>query len=287
MMRSPESAVSDRPQVTAGGIETMVVAESFTDRRPGLGLGDPLRLGSIDRSPFVMLQHFGMEWQQDLRTVLTEAVTDLDRPWFWLPPLALCGPVGVGRTHVVRRLAHLLGVPHAMLDMCGPAGLDLLMPRRRGPDVLPPALPILAMAAGQCANPIVTVSHVEEAEPEVQRMLARMIDPQTSDRWLDYSTGSSINLSRVSWVVEVHNPAGVLPALMRLLRRVNLEWPKPHNRDLFLLEVLAEAALDAGMIEPASSKLSAGLDRLRAARGTCRTCILYAEAQAWLQSKVE
>lgn len=265
---------------------TMVVAESFSATPPSLGLGAALALlggGSEARSRMEM--QLGFKWQPELLGNVQSATwraRNSDEPWFTMQPMLLCGDEGVGRTHVARRLAQLATLPHAVFDLSGDLGTGHFRRRPRGPDLILPPPPVLAMAVSRCANPLVTVMGVDEADADAQRNLARMIDPETAGRWVDHATGSVVDLRQVSWMVQSRDPASVIPQLRRLFVPVELTWPARGDVPLHMVEVLAEAAFDAGLSDRVGERVDEGLqqlDRIGSHRSTAR---LYARANAWL-----
>ena len=271
----------DRPGDGAGGVAapTMVVAESFSAIPPLLGLGASLALlgGGTDARSRMEMQ-LGFTWQPDLLAHVRLAsgrAGDADRRWFSMQPTLLCGDEGVGRTHVARRLAQLATLPHAVFHLPGGIGAELFRRQPRGPDVFLPPPPVLAMAASGCANPMISVTGIDEADAEAQRNLARMIDPETAGRWVDHATGSVVDLRQVSWMVQAKEPASVIPQLRRLLEPIELNWPARADVPLHMVEVIAEAALDAGRSDRVGERIGEGLQQLERIVSYRSTAQLY------------
>lgn len=259
----------------------MVVAEPFTQNGTPLGIGDALALRGGDPATLARLRNdIATGWRPDLGGVLAMALLGAESgasPWLTVPPLLLCGPAGVGRTHVARRFAHLAGAPHVVMDLAGPDAGGLIRHGANGPDLILPSVPVLAMAAGRCANPVVTVTGIEELPPEGQRDIAAMIDPSTAGRWVDYAAKAMIDLRQVNWFVQCRDPHGFSPALLRLLHPVELSWP--DDIDLHLVEVLAEAAIDRGVIDQVGDLVGDLLEHLRMAAQRRSTAEIYLRAQ--------
>lgn len=271
--------VPARAEMTAA----MIAGESFTRRAPRLGMGEPLDLRGGDSHALLRALELGFEWQLDLRNAAQAAFASasVDGAWFKLDPLLLLGEPGVGRTHVARRLAHVAGVPHVALDLTDSSGLDQLWPRPCGPDLILPSLPVLAMALGGCANPLVSVVGIERLDGGAQRKFASLLEPELASRWVDYATGATVDLRQVSWIVQCSNEASLAPALRRLLRPIELVWPDPRHLPLHHAEVLAEAAIDLGVIDRIRDRAAEGLRRIAGADPRS-TAALYERASRWL-----
>lgn len=280
---------------TGGGDATtaaaMIVAESLSSIPVPLGLALPLSLRGGDPEAQSRL-HLGLGfcWQSQLLPSVHRAIRrsgDAASPWFTLPPLLVCGAAGVGRTHFARRLAQLAGLPHVGLDLSDPAGTEQLRQRPRGPDLVLPSLPVLAMAVSGCANPVISIAGLDGADLETQGELAKMIDPRTGARWVDFATRSTVDLRQISWIVQCRDPSMISPALLGLLSRVELHWPEPHELPLHLAEVLAEAAIDAGVIDRVEHRVAEGLIHLQRASGSRSTARLYESARHWVRTAIE
>lgn len=265
---------------------SVVVAHGFAAGAPPLGLAAalPLRGGGC-RTRDRLTSDLGFAWQTELRRVIKRAVIreePVEADWFTLPPLLLCGPAGVGRTHVARRVAELAGLPHVGVAVGGAWGVEQLRPRGCGPDLLLPSAPVLAMAVSRCANPVISVSVAEAFDPEDQAELARMIDPATAGRWVDYACGATVDLRHINWMVQAHEPGELAPSLLRLLQPVRLRFPEAADAPLHLVEVLAEAAIDLGVIERVGGRAREGVEHLSRLAGEVSTARIYAAARQWL-----
>jgi hypothetical protein len=264
---------------------SVVVAQGFAADAPPLGLAAALPLGGGgDRARDRLTSELGFRWQADLRSVIERSVTRR-ADWLALPPLLLCGPTGVGRTHVARRVAELAGLPHVGVAVGGLSGIEQLRPSGCGPDLLLPSAPVLAMAVSRCANPVVSVYDVGTLDAHGQAELARMIDPETAGRWVDYACGATVDLRQVNWMVQTHEPGALVPPLLRLLQPVWLRFPEGADAPLHLAEVLAEAAIDLGVIERVGSRAADGVEHLSRLRGEASTARIYAAARQWLDAQ--
>ncbi len=266
----------------------MTVAHGFSARQPSLGFGSALALrGGSGPDVHRMVLEMDFSWQPALSAVFADA---LDRsrsstsPWITTAPVLLLGEKGVGRTHVARRFAHLAGVPHITFDLEDVEVVERLQGVSRGPDVLIPTAPVLAMAASRCANPVVTVVGADTVTEEVQMNLARMIDPSTSDRWADRSVGATVDLRQVSWFVQAHRPELLAAPLFHLLRPIELIWPFGTDRLLHVAEVIAEVMADENERPPTGDHLKSLIDSLHRNPSTLATSALYEAARQALRS---
>ena len=286
----PTSKGVPAPVGDASGEAAVLVAQSFSTGLPPLGLDGALALrGGDPRARERLAFELGFGWQPAFRAVVEHAIVRSSGPdptWFALPPLLLCGPSGVGRTHVARRVAELAGVPHVGLDLSGPGGAGQLRPSTRGPDLLIPSAPVLAMAVARCANPIISVFGAEMLDGEGQAELARMIDPSSAERWVDYACGATVDLRHVSWMIQGHEPGALAPSLLRLLHPVELQWPERHELPLHLAEVLAEAAIDLGVVERVGRRADEAITHLSRRHGPLATAPIYDAAQQWLRANL-
>ncbi len=276
---------------TDGSPASVLVAQNFASGMPPLGLGVPLPLRGGDPGARERLTtDLGFGWQAELRGVLDRAA-DLaaiaGKDWLSLPALLLCGPEGVGRTHVARRIAELAGVPHVSVTVGGPFGIEQLRPIGCGPDLRLPSAPVLAIAVSQCANPIVTISGTDMLDAGGQDELARMLDPATAERWVDYSCRATVDLRHVNWMIQSHDPSALAPSLLRLVEPVWLRPPEGCDVLLHLVEVLAEAAIDRGVVDRLGALAGEGLAHLSRHRGPRTTAEIYAAAAQWLDAQFQ
>ena len=267
---------------------SVMVAQTFTsDRLPlGLEVALPLRGGHCPRH--ARMNDLGLGWQRELRVVMETAAAGVrsDAGWFELPPLLLWGPTGAGRTHIARSIARAAGLPHVAVMVGGTMGLEQLRPSACGPDLLLPSAPVLAMAVSRCANPVVCIHGAETLDAAGQVELARMIDPASAGRWIDYACGATIDLRHVNWIVQGGEPGSLVPALQALLRPVRLRVPEGDEVPLLLVEVLAEAAIDLGLIERVGCHARDGLDHLSRLPGPHSTARIYEAARHWLETHI-
>ncbi|WP_334656085.1 hypothetical protein [Sphingomonas panaciterrae] len=283
----------DRPPAIASKVSagaSAVIAESFAGEPSPLGLSTALELrGGSGRDRERLTFDLGFGWQEELRAAVgcgLARFAGTEGGWFALPPLLLRGPAGVGRTHVARRIADLAGLPHVGVAVGGPLGMEQLRPSGCGPDLVLPSAPVLAMAVSRCANPVVSVYGVEALDAAGQAELARMIDPETAGRWVDYACGATVDLRHVNWMIQGQEPEALTAHLLRLLRPVELRFPVGRDVPLHLAEILAEAAVDLGVIDRVGPRAEEGIAYLARLQGASSTARTYAAARQWLETQL-
>ncbi len=275
-------------QLVSGALGvTMTIAEPFTSGHASLGFDTPLSLrGGDDGSLRRLALELGFSWQQQLLPVIAAAVTRIQSgkgPWLTFPPMMLHGEIGVGRTHIARRLAQLGGLPHVRLDLGDAVGLEQIRPSSWGPDLVLPSLPVLTMAVSRCANPMISVVGLDRVDQAAQQLLATMIHPDTAGRWVDRVADGAVDLRQISWMVQVDDPYRLTPALQGLLTPIELFWPGPDDIRDHLIEVLAEAAIDLGVIDRVGARATTVLPYLLNASRQRSTAQIYEEASRRLR----
>ncbi|MCD2323060.1 hypothetical protein LQ953_03410 [Sphingomonas sp. IC-56] len=225
-------------------VATAIVGRSYTSRPMSLGLEAPLPVLGGSRAAIDGLRLADFSWQPDVPSLLESAIRSAETGRMNFGAVLLEGEAGAGRTHLARRLSHLAGLPHVLLDLGAPDGMQQLWQSRRGPDLVLPSAPVLAMAAARCANPVISVTGIEQLGADAQGHLARMIDPHEAVAWRDHAAGGTVDLSQVSWMIQSHVPGLLSPRLAALLRPVRLRWPSDDDLPLHAVEVAAEAAID-------------------------------------------
>jgi hypothetical protein len=231
---------------------SVVVARAFDGATPPLGLDQPLALlGGSALSPAVLPGAIGLDWLPQVQDVVGRASLAMarqDAGFFRMPPTALTGSKGSGRTHVASRIARSAGLPLLRIDVGGEHGAERLLPPGRDRDYVAPSPIVVCMAATRCANPIVLLGGVEFARDETIELLASMMDPAGSARWTEEALACSIDLRGISWLLSLPGP-GVVPAgLGHLVHESANAGVKGQDGDrLRKLSILLEVMEDFGV----------------------------------------
>ena len=247
-MGVPEESNALQPTQSPGAASSpsMQVADPLHEADPPLGLYAPLPLLGGDRfgNPGIAAS-LGCEWNVELLDAIAAAETHqqtMCRHWFRMDPVILTGPRGAGRTQVARRIAWAAGVPHIPINVAGKA--QALGAARRGPTPALPSIISMGMAVSRCANPIIDVSGVEDADADVLERLALLIDP-VRGRLFDEALDVAIDLSEATWLIQLPPSHDVPPQLKDLTSVVTLALPTDDRwMELAWIESLSEAAYD-------------------------------------------
>lgn len=247
----------------AAALPGMVVGRTLDGSTPPLGLGEPFALLGGDRlGPDGIPLRIMHDHQPTFRRWVTEtcrASLEAERPWFRGRPLLLSG-TGTGRTHAARWLAHVVGVPHGVVNLSDPVIALNVAASGRVNEALWATPTTVAMAATRCANPVVTVVGADQAGDDVLAGLASMIDPEGGRTWSEDQLGVLVDLGEVTWIIQCDRP-GALPAGIRdHATAVTLQHPRRTTESTLVLSVMLEAMADLG-IDPADRRF--GWRRLR------------------------
>jgi hypothetical protein len=223
-----------------------VVARGFSEQPLPLALDRRLELrGRRCLSPDRMLS-LPLNWASDLIGHVAQACWDQSsqsRPWFWMPPTALSGGSGVGRTHIGRTLARHAGVPFAVMDARNASGAARTASGAGSPDVAVPSAIVLAMASSGCANPIILVTGIDDATQEEAEAIASMIAQESAPRWVDEAIEAVVDLSDVSWLIQTDAQA-LPPSFPAEMSVIDLTKPNRVQAPLLAFSLIAEVAAD-------------------------------------------
>ena len=268
-------------------VPTTVVARSFGGGAVPLGLDRPLELRGGDRiSPCGVPSALPLDWHPELLGIVASACRErvlMEEPWFTLPPLALDGEHGVGRTHVARQIARHAGLPFLSVDVSGSWGEEHSGSGRQHSDVCLPPPVIVAMAATGCANPVVLLEGADYASEACSVLLASMIDPRSSTRWVDEGMRAVIDLSHVNWLVSTDDADSLHPSLRSALETVELRTVAGGDTerfDLLAVSLLSEVMHDLGVVREDLIYSGENLIEILRARGAYASGMpaLHAEA---------
>ncbi|WP_380782583.1 hypothetical protein [Sphingomonas sp. R86520] len=230
---------------------TMYVAESYAADVVPWGLDGPRQLRGGDRVTAGITPRLGCEWNAEWLGAIDLACRhqrDADRSWFHMPPLAVTGPCGAGRTHVARRLAWEAGVAYIAIDVSGAAMVSGFGSPARGPTPALPSALAGAMSMTDCANPIIGVTGVETADADTLARLSAAMDPMRS-RIDDEGLGITLDLSEATWLVQLPPDAALPPELQDFTTTVALTLPdQPDWVELAWIEALIEVAADRATV---------------------------------------
>ncbi|ABD07764.1 ATPase [Rhodopseudomonas palustris HaA2] len=186
-------------------------------------------------------------------------LTDLiGRPTIRLRPLLLVEAPGSGKSRFARRLGELLGVAIWRTDASQSDGNVFAGTDRRW-NSAEPCHPLLAIARGKIANPIVIIDEIEKAGTRSDNgrlwdCLLGLLEPETNARYPDPALQTPLDLSHVSYVATANTLDPLPSPLLDRLRII--AFPKPTLDDLNallpgLIEAIAEdRGVDGRWIAP-------------------------------------
>lgn len=184
--------------------------------------------------------------------VIDFALTDLvGHATVRLRPLLLVGDPGGGKSRFARRLGELLGVGVWREDASRADGAVFAGTDRRWYSA-EPCHPLLAVAAGKIANPLVLLDEIEKSgtRSDYGRLwdcLLGFWELETSSRYPDPALQTNLDLSQVSYVCTA-NSLDPLPSPLRDRMRVaTFPKPRPDDLDALLPAVIADLAHERGL----------------------------------------
>ncbi|GEM_PF-2247923 len=144
---------------------------------------------------------------------------------FYLSPILVLGPPGVGKSSYISRLAELVEVPSRALSLAGKNDNRDLSGTARGWSTGHPSMPVSLINDHQIGNPIVLLDEVDKAggsdhNGRVVDTLLTLIEPATSKRVFDDFLCGHADLSGITWIFTA-NDIKQLPTT--LLSRLEVE----------------------------------------------------------------
>jgi ATP-dependent Lon protease len=191
--------------------------------------------------------------------VIDFALADLmGRSVVKMRPLLLVGDPGGGKSRFARRLGELLNLTVWRIDAAQSDGSAFAGTDRRWHSA-ECCHPLLAIARGRTANPLILIDELEKAATRTDYgrlwdCLLGFIEPETGSRYPDPALQIRLDLSHVNYIATA-NSLQPLPMPLRDRFRI-MYFPKPTIDDLdallpgLLQAIAAERGVDARWITP-------------------------------------
>lgn len=166
-------------------------------------------------------------------------------------PTLLIGPPGAGKSRLVARIAHHLGLGLWRVDATRDAGASLGGLDRRWA-TSEPAHPIMAVARSGTANPLMLIDELEKAATRADHgrlwdALLPMLEPETARAYQDPCFQTEVDISRVSWLATANGVGNIPGPLLDRLRVLEMAVPSQADLEALLGPVLEGIAANRGL----------------------------------------
>lgn len=186
------------------------------------------------------------------QTMIDRLLADLiGREHATLRPTLLIGPPGAGKSRIVARIAHHLGLGLWRVDATRDAGASLGGLDRRWA-TSEPAHPIMAVARSGTANPLMLIDELEKAATRADHgrlwdALLPMLEPETARAYQDPCFQTEVDISRVSWLATANGVGNIPGPLLDRLRVLEMAAPSQADLEALLGPVLEGIAANRGL----------------------------------------
>lgn len=249
--------LSETAAIPAGQVLVVAnVQETGTDRGRSLSKGYEAIIGRlVPLAPVPDLRALRsvlqFEFPYAVETI-DRLLTDLvGRSHLLFRPTLLVGPPGAGKSRLVARVSHHLGVGLWRVDATHDSGAAIGGLDRRWATA-EPAHPAMAIARFGIANPLILVDELEKASTRrdygrLWDSLLPLLEPETAAAYPDPAFQTAVNLSHVSWLATA-NSTSLLPGpLLDRFRVIEMPGPTAADLEALLPSILAGIAARRGI----------------------------------------
>jgi hypothetical protein len=235
------------------------------DRKRLEGLAEGIEIigiSSVDRADEIAAElHADFPWLSPATEVIWHGLRrsiELGDPGVRIPPLLLDGPAGIGKSHLARKLAKLLGVPFMVVEATNEnASFGVVGSQKSWGNAAPGRL-INFILSERVANPIVVIDELEKAGDtrsdkghsfSLTDALLPMLEPLSSARWSCPYFEVPFDMRWVGWVMTTNNYRLLPDPLLSRCPPIRLKAPTTEDLKAFARRQAADRNLSEASIE--------------------------------------
>jgi hypothetical protein len=147
-------------------------------------------------------------------------------------PILLVGPPGVGKTHMLSRLAELAGTPFTGIDVTASTEGFSLAGVARGWGSAMPGRPVSTILETRCGNPTIFVDEIDKSGivqstngtvTSARNALLGLLEERSASRWLCPFYQIVFDMSHVNWVLAANTTRTIPVPLLSRCHVVHLD----------------------------------------------------------------